>query len=183
MVQVGGPSTVAGNTPPAFLEDDVLRLAVEPLPQSLDADEALSGEDLVGPNLDPGLQSSPDTQVWDVVEHAQDEAEEIARLYNQRRQGPPPPSDNGNGHGVRPLEDDWLAETPQGPVSSAREPVLLPVVIKLIYDWCRGQGWHQGDGSMSAFVTDVVLCHWVDCMDKAIVVTDRSAIGGLRGNA
>lgn len=70
---------------------------------------------------------------------------------------------------------EWELETPPeaGPVSQAREAVALPPVVRMMYDWARSQGWHAGDGSMSAFITDIVLDHWQNCWGKIIVVVDR----------
>jgi len=98
--------------------------------------------------------------------------EEIARRLLQQRQAQPPSDGTMLGG-----DGEWAAEFPPGPQSQAREVVYLPVVVRIMYDWFRANGWSQADGSLSAWVTDMVLCHWVQCMGKAVVVVDREEVG------
>ena len=73
---------------------------------------------------------------------------------------------------------DWSIETPEGVsvASQAKETVSLPVVVRVMYDWAKNQGWHQGDGTLSSFVTDVVLDHFENCWGKRIVVVDETQL-------
>jgi len=98
-------------------------------------------------------------------------SEELAARYNQLRL-------EELASGLLPPEADWTVEQTQGPpqVSEARETVMLPVVVRLIYDWARSQRWKQGNGTLSDFVTDVVVDHFEHCWGKKIVVVDREEV-------
>lgn len=96
---------------------------------------------------------------------------------------------NGNGHG--PIDNsDLLAQDdfagsvapgefsvePGAPVvpSQYRETVYLSAKARVIYDWARAHGWKRGDGSMSAFVLDVLTDHFEGCWGKQIVVVEKA---------
>jgi len=90
--------------------------------------------------------------------------------------GTVPPLD-GDGAGAEDLPPgDWRL-VPAGPnpqVSQAREAVTLPAVVRVMYDYAVShEGWRQGDGTLSAFIWDVVIDHWKHCWCKAVVVIDR----------
>lgn len=112
--------------------------------------------------------------------------EAVAKLYNERRfkvapvSGEPPPDGGGNGHAVEPLEpgDFRVERSLQPAISFIREPVNLPVIVKVMYDWARDQGWNVGDGSMSTFVTDMLMDHFRNCMGMMVGVGRREDFRG-----
>ena len=122
------------------------------------------------------------TTPWEWTGRAEaEDPEEIARQINLSRQAAPPR--DGDGGGLHLIgEGDWEADIAQGPISSAREQVVLPATMRVMYDYCRSQGWLQGDGSMSSWVTDVILDWWVNRYGMAIVVARREEVG-LNGHA
>lgn len=61
-------------------------------------------------------------------------------------------------------------------VSQNREIVQIPVIIKVFYDWARGEGWQAGDNSMSAFVTDCLLDYFRNVLGKSVVVVDTQEV-------
>ncbi len=79
-----------------------------------------------------------------------------------------------------PPPGDWQIDTPEGQrheVSTTRESVSLPAIIRVWYDYFRSRGWFAGDGSMSAFCTDMLLHHFNGCFGLAVVVVSREDIG------
>ncbi|RJO60341.1 MAG: hypothetical protein C4542_09625 [Dehalococcoidia bacterium] len=78
-------------------------------------------------------------------------------------------------------DEEWSVEPPAGPpkVSSAKEFVALPVTLRVWYDWYRQHGWHQGDGSIGAWITDMLLDHITNCSGLAIVIVNREEVGLL----
>ena len=99
-----------------------------------------------------------------------DPVEELARQWNQSR------ASNGGLDGTVP--PDLRFDTPQAVVapSQAREVVILPIIIRVYFDWAKSQGWHRGDGTLSAFVTDCLLCFFTDVLGKTVVVIDRKEV-------
>lgn len=104
-----------------------------------------------------------------------DDPEAIAQRMNEMRRGAlaelaAPES---------PAPEDWLLERQPGPpiVSSNKENVAVPVVLRLWYDWFRQNGWHQGDGGFGAFITDLVLDHIANCCGLAVVIVNRQEVG------
>ncbi len=109
--------------------------------------------------------------------------EEVARRLNEARQSDTSevfetPNDDG-----LPLDGvpsgDYFLEPPvsQPQVSTLPEKVTLPVIVRVMYDWAKSKGWNKGDGSMSAFVTDVLLDYWNNCMGMIVLVAKRDEIG------
>ena len=89
-----------------------------------------------------------------------------------------PPGRNGDFGGEDVGGGDWRTQPPGGlpAVSTRSESVILPNSVRIMYDWARANGWNQGDGSLSAFVTDILLDHWRVCWGKLIGVLDRSEV-------
>ncbi len=94
----------------------------------------------------------------------------------------------GNGHGPTTMEEleaagEWVED--RGPavqkVPGGSETVYLPAVIKVWYQWCLDNGWKVGDGSLGAWVTDVLLTHMNVCMGKGIYVMDRTEVQNATG--
>lgn len=102
------------------------------------------------------------------------DSEEIARRLLEQRSSP---VDTGVPHNGLP-KGEWEVEEPKAdsPISQSRESVSLPITTRVMYDWFRANGWHQGDGSMSAWVTDVINTFWTHVLGKAIVVVDREEV-------
>lgn len=145
-----------------------------------------------------GEDPPPKPHAWeaDPMTDALDD-EEIARQLNARRgvsadpaglswwqtaMASPPSDGNGssNGHGGGDDEQpgDWHEEPPAFPTapSQARENVVLPVQVRLMFDWMKGQGWHQGQGTLSDWVTDIVMDHWKFCLGKGIFILNREEV-------
>lgn len=102
------------------------------------------------------------------------DSEEIARRLLEQRSSPvdsvvPPEALQ---------EGEWQIEAPkeESPISQSRESVSLLITTRVMYDWFRANGWRQGDGSMSAWVTDVINTFWTHVLGKAIVVVDREEV-------
>lgn len=123
----------------------------------------------------------------DVVERtALDDPEELARQFNLSSKALIDDAfggDNGAGGGIGGSglpPGDWKLETPpELPApSQARETVSLPIIVRVMYDWAKAEGWHKGDGSLSAFVTDCLLDTFNNVWDKAVVVVDRQEVLG-----
>jgi len=108
-----------------------------------------------------------------------DDPEELARRFNARRglelggvtlltreqmgiDEPPPTLPPG----------DWTADSGVGPVavSQDRLSITLPVQVRIMFDWAISQGWHVGDGSLSAFVADCLFDHFNGCWGMGIFV-------------
>lgn len=152
-----------------------------PIPQAHDAPAA--------PPIDPEPEPLPEEEEEEssvgfdpFVYSGLDDAEALAAALNRER-GFEAPSPGGNGHGpVETLElgaeGEWSEEKSASPlaVSEFREAVTLPAVAKVIYDWARAQGWGQGDGSLSAFILDVLLDHFSQCWGMKIVVVSREEV-------
>lgn len=75
-------------------------------------------------------------------------------------------------------EGDWRIRPPSGApeVTQDKIAVSLPISIYTMYDWMRGEGWNQGDGSLSAFVTDMLLDHFHECIGLEIAVVHRKDV-------
>jgi len=91
-----------------------------------------------------------------------DERDRVARqlLAEEVGGGVHPPSANG---AVPPeISPDGLYQEPTAPVSPSTTSisVALPADIKIMYDWARAQGWNLDDGSIGAFVYDMVSTHF-----------------------
>ena len=125
--------------------------------------------------------TSPDSPKIEAYEFTGDEGtldpEEIARQFNERRQ-----LDDSAGlpdaGGEIPV-GDYVLEPPVGPpqVSNLKESVSLPVIVRVMYDWAKSKGWNKGDGSLSAFVTDILLDYWHNCMGMVVLVAKRDELG------
>ena len=113
-----------------------------------------------------GLEDVPLGAGWD--------PEEWARHFNaQRQQGEPPPQ---NGDGVLPPGGiippimafppgplgDFEVEPSIGPphLTTVKQTITVPPIFLIIYDYMINAGWRQGDGTLSAMVTDFVLDHF-----------------------
>lgn len=115
-----------------------------------------------------------------------DDPEELARQFNLSSKSVLDDTfapDIGGGGGIGGGEmppGDWHAEMPPvlPPPSQARETVSLPIIVRVMYDWAKSEGWKKGDGSLSSFVTDCLLDHFNNCWDKAVVVVDRQEVLG-----
>jgi len=111
----------------------------------------------------------------ELPEQTHDDPEAIARKLTEQlgleREGP-----GGNGHGE--LEGDFLLETPPGPVSlqKVKQIVEVPPVFLVFYDFFKSQGWFQGDGSISAWVTDFLLDHIRHCLGWRVVVVNEEEV-------
>jgi hypothetical protein len=134
---------------------------------------------------DPAIFDSENSAKAGSAQYPEPDAEEIARRLNAQRlalggDGPLPPDVDMSGFGGPPASPppDWVVQSPEGEihVSQAREAVSLPVTIRVFYDWARQEGWFQGDGSLSAFVTDCLLDHFGNCLGKVLVVADREEV-------
>ncbi len=108
--------------------------------------------------------------------------EEIARRFNEQRQAEALPGLDGLFGGDGMAGDlppgEYHVEAPEGipKVSTTRETVYLPVKVRVMYDYCRSKGWHQGDGGLSAFVWDFLLCHFQTCMGLEVYVAPRQEV-------
>lgn len=73
---------------------------------------------------------------------------------------------------------EWEIEPPAGihAPTQDRVAVSLPVVFKVWYDVMVEMGWWQGDGSLSAWVVDMVSNHFAVCCDLMLAAMRRSAI-------
>jgi hypothetical protein len=93
-----------------------------------------------------------------------DERDRVARqlLAEEVGGGVHPPSANGSGTVPPEISPDGLYQEPTAPVSPSTTSisVALPADIKIMYDWARAQGWNLDDGSIGAFVYDMVSTHF-----------------------
>lgn len=141
------------------------------------------------PPIEPEAEPLPEagdeeipSDVFAPFEYTGEDPEALAAALLRDRPSFDAPSPNGNGHGpvdtVSLDEGEWSEEKSSGPpaISEFREAVTLPAVARVIYDWARAQRWHQGDGSLSAFVTDVLLDHFRECWGMKIVVVSREEV-------
>jgi hypothetical protein len=107
--------------------------------------------------------------------------EEVARQLNLARQQDFLGTANDATSEIPPeiAPGDYFLEppTPEPQVSTLPEKVTLPVIVRVMYDWAKSRGWNKGDGSLSAFVTDVLLDYWNNCMGMIVVVARRDEIG------
>lgn len=129
-----------------------------------------------------GLDEVPLGNDWD--------AEEWARQFNLRRQQGVPPPQNGEvrappGGLVPPAmafspspPGDFEAVPSVGPphLTSTRQNITVPPVLLVIYDVMVNMGWWQGDGSLSALVTDFVLDHFHNTLGLGVYVHRREEI-------
>ncbi|MDP2661916.1 MAG: hypothetical protein Q8R28_14415 [Dehalococcoidia bacterium] len=114
-----------------------------------------------------------------------DDAESIARQFNERKRHLLEPGFIHADHLTAGVieeyaspDGDFYTEKPEeaSDASTAREVVSLPVIVRVFYDWARGRGWHQGDGSLGSFVTDCLLDHFNNCWGVAVVVVRRDEV-------
>lgn len=115
----------------------------------------------------------------------EDPEELAALLMREIRNG----HTNGNGH--TPIDNsDLLVQgdfagtvapgeftvEPGLPVvpSQYRETVYLSAKARIVYDWARAHGWKRGDGSISAFVLDVLTDHFENCWGMQVVVVEKA---------
>ena len=45
-----------------------------------------------------------------------------------------------------------------------------------MYDWMKGQGWNAGQGTLSDWVTDIVMDHWKHCLGMGIFILRREEV-------
>ncbi len=108
-----------------------------------------------------------------------DDPEELARRLQEQlleRQGY---SHSTNGNGIGADDGDFYLESPSGVphISVDRIAVTLPIQAYMMYDWAKGVGWRRGDGSISAFIWDMVFNMWRYGLKKVIVVADTEEVG------
>lgn len=99
---------------------------------------------------------------------------------------------NGGGPPGTLPPGDWVAETGQGPVSVSEDrlTLTLPVMHLIMYNHAVGQGWHEGDGSLSAYVNSCLMSFYrhdlgiglfiapLEEVDNARAVDGRLALAG-----
>lgn len=198
MVNAGSPDEPPlwrSPVPRALYPDDDASPLVVNEPAPLQSEPALELPVDALPDIDPILDTKPANTAGEngapyefIDRDLFTDPEAVAKLYNERRfkvaplSGETPPDGGGNGHSGEPLEPgDYHLEggLPQPAVSFIREPVNLPVIVKVMYDWAREQGWNQGDGSMSTFVTDMLMDHFRNCIGMAVVVVRKEEFHGI----
>ncbi len=111
-----------------------------------------------------------------------DDPEALARMLRRQLRDAQPVEPSDDGLSIYDLpppgEGEYTVRGPDGEtfISQAREVVVLPVAVRVIYDWARGLGWYEGDGSLSSFVTAMLLDHFRGCLGKIIVVANVSEV-------
>ncbi len=72
----------------------------------------------------------------------------------------------------------WEIDYPDdgSPQTQEQLSVKLPSVVKVWYDYMRARGWHQGDGSISAFVADALIDHFANCWNLAVLIVNKRAL-------
>jgi len=105
-----------------------------------------------------------------------DDPEAVARRYLEQLNKETPTGVGDDGHGE--LEGDFIVEQTAGPVSlqKVRQTVELPPVVLVWYDYFKNQGWFQGDGSISAFVTDFLLDHIRNCFGLRVIIVSETEV-------
>jgi hypothetical protein len=112
----------------------------------------------------------------ELPEQISDDPEVIARRYLEQLNKEAPTGVGDDGHGG--LEGDLIVETTTGPVSlqKVRQTVELPPVVLVWYDYFKNLGWFQGDGSISAFVTDFLLDHIRNCFGLRVIIVSETEV-------
>lgn len=114
-----------------------------------------------------------------------DDAESLAQRLNAQKSHDEPDPFGFDSVEEYPLGDEQFRVEPPSDTtepSQAREVVSLPVIVRLMYDYCKGQGWQQGTGSLSDFVTDILLDHFGNCWGLMVVVAKRDELEVARTN-
>lgn len=112
----------------------------------------------------------------ELPEQISDDPEVIARRYLEQLNKEAPAGVGGDGHGE--LEGDFIVEQTTGPVSlqHIKQTVELPPVVLVWYDYYKNQGWMQGDGSISSFVTDFLLDHIRNCLGMRVIIVSETEV-------
>jgi hypothetical protein len=105
------------------------------------------------------------------------DAEAVAKRLTEELHLTPPEDIGGDGHREL-VEGDFQEQPPVTPPSLTPEKQTLevPPVILVWYNWARDQGWFQGDGSISAFVTDCLLDHFRHCWGYRVVIVSEEEV-------
>ncbi len=113
-----------------------------------------------------------------------DDPEVIARRFNEQLLGIAPPGEDGGfgsfGGGDNLPPGDYRLEPPERELapSSDRISVQLPIAVRVYFDFARTElGWHRGDGSLSAFIADVVEAHFVECWGCRVGLIKMEELG------
>ncbi len=112
-----------------------------------------------------------------------EDPEIIARRLSEQLNLSAPEDIGGNGHHEL-IEGDFVEQPAVGPpsLSPVKQTIEVPPVILVWYNWARDQGWFQGDGTISAFVTDCLLDHFRHCWGYRIVVVSEEEVSIIEQN-
>ncbi len=143
-------------------------------------DDGEAHEPLPQPPALPELPPISELADLESLTSSLDDPEEIARRLNEGRAPEniyPDISSLLDGAEVTEGEKEYSIEPSAATAapSNVKEQVSLPVVVRVMYDWARSKGWNEGDGTLSDFVTAMLLDHWNECMRMAIVVVNRDS--------
>ena len=128
-------------------------------------------------------QTTTKAPVWEyqgtdeeLPEQKPEDPEAVARRLREELNSETPTGVGGDGRGE--LEGDFIVEQATGPVSlqKVRQTVELPPVVLVWYDYFKNQGWFQGDGSISAFVTDFLLDHIRNCFGLRVIIVSETEV-------
>lgn len=83
-----------------------------------------------------------------------------------------PGASNADGWDGDVGDGDWKIEPPSDTQELVQDKigVTLPQDIWSYYEWMSGQGWHQGDGSFSAWCADLLYDHLRSCYGIALTM-------------
>jgi len=172
IVKRWGPSQEVGITPTAEIPQIPPSTAAIPeIPPSPE-----------GTTAEPPPQATT-APVWEyrgadeeLPEQKPEDPEAIARRIREELTSKTPTGVGGDGRGE--LEGDFIVEQTTGPISlqKVRQTVELPPVVLVWYDYFKNQGWFQGDGSISAFVTDFLLDHIRNCFGLRIIIVSETEV-------
>jgi len=147
----------------------------------IDESEPEVKEQAVGEREEEPAAIPTPRNIFVVQEHSDPTGtEEIARRLIESRFSTG--GGNGNGSGNRngssqsQPEGEFSLDSPLTPTppNTTRLSITVPASFHIIHQYFKSEGW---EGSMDDLVAEIVLCHFNECMGKAIVVVDRQEFG------
>jgi len=125
-------------------------------------------------STEPEPIASPLPPAYDFAppQAAEIDPEEIARQLRQQRERPalPPPGEPG--------EPALLAETPPQDVRATISTITIRLAARhlVMYDYFKGQNWFVDDGSVSAWVEDMLNTLFLHVLGISVAVVPLSEV-------